>query len=82
VSTSTDKKVTRVTSREYSSRYIGPRARRIAVTILPGDTLLLRLSGTRQCEYIGIADVFEIARSKRVKSEMFQKINHKRRSKR
>lgn len=67
--TSTDKKVTRVTSRAYSSSIIGIKDRRIVVTILPGDTLCLRLLGTQQREHISIDDVFETARSRRVMAE-------------
>lgn len=67
--TTTDKKVTRVTVDAYSSRIIGPKARRIAVTIMPGDTLILRLHGTQQREYIAIREVFEVARSRRVFAE-------------
>ena len=80
--TPTDKQVTRVTVREYKSRLVGTKPRKIVVTILPGDTLALRLHGTRQVEYFSIVDAFETARSRRALSERMQKINFKRRSKR
>jgi hypothetical protein len=70
MTTSTDKSVTRVTTGSYSGRIIGPRPRRIAITILPGDTLMLRLFGTQQREYMSIADAFSKARSARALAEM------------
>ena len=67
--TPTDKKVSRVTVQAFASRFIGNKPRRIVVTILPGDTLCLRLLGTQQREYIAINNVFETARSRRVLAE-------------
>lgn len=67
--TPTDKKVTRVTVQAFASRFIGNKPRRIVVTILPGDTLCLRLLGTQQREFIAISNVFETARSRRVLAE-------------
>ena len=81
MATSTDRKVTRVTTGEYRSRIIGLKARKIVVTILPGDTLCLRLHGTQQREYIGIADVFERARCSRAFAERTAKRAAKRRAK-
>ena len=78
--TPTDKKVTRVTVQAFASRFIGNKPRRIVVTILPGDTLCLRLLGTQQREFIAIKDVFETSRSRRVLSERMQKVNAKRRA--
>lgn len=68
--TTTDKKVTRVSVQAFASRVIGPKPRRIVVTLLPGDTVLLRLHGTQQREYIAIKDVFEVARSRRVFAQL------------
>ena len=84
--TSTDKKVTRVTTKEYplktglTGRGWG-KARKIAITILPGDILVLRPSGTQQREYATIEDVYRWAQMRRLRSEMAQKINAKRRGK-
>ena len=69
MATTTDKKVTRVTVQAFTSRYIGHKPRRVVATILPGDTLCLRLHGTQQREYITIKDVFDTARSRRVLAE-------------
>jgi hypothetical protein len=81
MSTTTDKKVTRVTTGSYASRIIGTKARRIVVTIMPGDTMVLRLHGTQQREYFSIKEAFETARSRRVLAERMTKINAKRRRK-
>jgi hypothetical protein len=67
--TPTDKSVSRVTTQAYTSRFIGWTPRKIVVTILPGNTLCLRLHGTRQREFIAIVDVFNTARSRRVMAE-------------
>lgn len=73
MTTSTDKLVARVTTGKYASRIIGHKARKIVVTILPGDTLVLRLQRTKQREYISIREVFEVARSRRVFAERASK---------
>lgn len=84
MSTSTDKKVTRVTTGFYpckltvSGRGMG-KPRRIALSIMPGDTLILRWHGTQQREYIAIEQIMRIAQTKRVLSERCQKLNAKRR---
>jgi hypothetical protein len=78
--TPTSKKVSRVTVNAHTGRLIGTKPRRIAVTI-SGETLIMRLYGTQQREYMNIKDVFETARWARIKSELMQKVNHKRRSK-
>jgi hypothetical protein len=78
--TPTTKKVSRVTVNAHTGRLIGVKPRRIAVTI-SGETLIMRLYGTQQREYMNIKDVFETARWARIKSELMQKVNHKRRSK-
>ena len=80
MTTSTDKHVSRVTIRAYSSRIVGHKARKIVVTIA-GDTLILRLHGTQQREYMNIVDAFERARSGRVLSERNTKRAARRRSK-
>jgi hypothetical protein len=79
--TSTDKKVTRVTTAAYASRIIGHKARKIVVTIIGGDTLILRLHGTRQSEYMSIKDCFERARCARLFAERTTKRAAKRRAK-
>ena len=82
--TSTDKKVTRVTTKAYpaktalSGRGFG-QARPISVTIAPGDVLILRPKGTRQAEYISIDMVYRYAVTTRVRSEAAQKLNAKKR---
>lgn len=84
--TSTDKKVTRVTTRAYptktgiSGRGFG-QSRPISVTIAPGDVLILRPKGTRQSEYISIDMVYRYAVITRARSESSQKLNAKRRNK-
>jgi len=77
MTTATDKHVSRVTMRAYASRIIGQKARKIVVTIA-GDTLILRLHGTQQREYMNIVDCFERARSGRVMAERFAKARAKR----
>lgn len=77
--TTTDRKVSRVTVGEHRSRYVGHKARRIVVTILPGDTLCLRLHGTQQREFIAIGNVFDTARCRRVLAEGAAKRASKRR---
>lgn len=82
--TPTSKQVTRVTVGAYPSR-VGltgagyGKARAIVVTILPGDTLLLRWKGTQQREYISIQQVMAYATRTRALSERAQKLNAKKR---
>jgi hypothetical protein len=83
--TPTNKKVTRVTMREFTvTRGLTGRAlgkpRRI-VTTIDGDTFILRPHGTRQREFIGIEEVYRIAKLRRIKSEAIQKLNFRKRSK-
>jgi hypothetical protein len=82
--TPTDKKVTRVTTGLYPSKVAVSgsgygKPRRIVVTILPGDTLLLRWHGTQQREYVAIQNVMSWAARSRALSERAQKMNAKRR---
>jgi hypothetical protein len=79
--TPTSKRVTRVTVREYQSRFMGSSPRRLVVT-LSGDMILIRPKGTRRTEYCNILDVYERAVWSRVKSELVQKHNFKRRRRR
>ena len=81
MTTRTSKTVARVTEGQFTSRIIGTKPRAIEVKIVP-DTLILRLYGTQQREYMSIKDAFEIARSARVRSERLMKINFKKRAKR
>lgn len=82
--TSTDRKVTRVTTKSYpaktgvSGRGYGP-SRPISVTIAPGDILILRPKGTRQRVYIAIDTVYRFAVTSEARSKAMQKINVKRR---
>ena len=69
MTTSTDKKVSRVTSKTYTGKFLGWKPRKIVVTILPGDTLVLRLQRTKQVEHISIQEVFAVARSRRIFAE-------------
>ena len=80
MTTRTSKTVARVTEGVFSSRIIGHTPRQIEVKIVP-DTLILRLYGTQQREYLSIKDAFEIARSQRVRSERMMKVNFNKRSK-
>lgn len=83
--TSTDKRVTRVTTKEYPERNgvsgngYGPK-RRIAVTIIPGDTLGLRPLRTRRTVYVSIEDVYRFACRREALSLRAQKMNAKRRA--
>ena len=82
--TPTDKKVTRVTVGSYPSKVAlsGPgygKPRKIAITILPGDTLVLRWYGTQQREFVAIKDVMAWAARSRARAERMTKINAKRR---
>jgi hypothetical protein len=85
--TKTTSKVTRVTTGAYAQntgltgRGYG-KARPIAVTILPGDTLVLRPLRTKRSEYVSIEQVWRWAVASRVRSEAAQKLNAKRRAKR
>lgn len=73
---------TRVTDNVYRGRYHADAGgRKLVISLLPGDMLCLRPSGTRRAEYIRISDVYDIALRSRVLSERMQKINHKKRSK-
>jgi hypothetical protein len=86
MTTSTDKKVTRVTTGFYPSRVAVTgggygKPRRIVVTILPGDTLMFRWHGTQQREYVAIQNVMSWATRTRALSERAQKLNAKRRAK-
>lgn len=82
--TPTDKKVTRVTVAAYPSKVSlsGPgygKPRKIVVTILPGDTIVLRWHGTQQREYVAIKDIMGWAARSRAKAERMTKVNAKRR---
>ena len=84
MTTPTNHKVSRVTMREFTvTRGLTGRGygkpRRLVVTI-DGDTLILRPHGTRQREFIGIDEVYRIAKLRRVKSQAMQKLNAKRRA--
>jgi hypothetical protein len=79
MTTPTSKHVKRVTIGHFSGRIIGRKPRRIEVKIA-GDTLILRLYGTQQREYLQISDAFETARSRRVLAEMAAKRAAKKRS--
>lgn len=76
--TRTDKSVTRVTVGSYpqktgaSGRGFG-KLRPIVLTILAGDTLILRPLGTQQREYISIEEVYRYAVAQRVRSMAAQK---------
>ena len=81
--TPTDKKVTRVTTGLYPSKTALTgggygKARRIVVTILPGDTILLRWHGTQQREYIAIKDLMSWAARSRAMAERATRLNAKR----
>lgn len=84
--TSTDRKVTRVTSREYGDR-VGVsgrgygKPRRIAVTIMPGDTIGLRPLRTKRTVYIGIEQVYRYAVRLAAFAAVTDKRNAKRRAK-
>lgn len=75
MTTSTDKKVTRVTSKVYPARTAAAsgagygKGRRLLVTIAPGDLLVLRMQGLRHREYITIEEVYRVARSRRMFAE-------------
>lgn len=70
--TSTDKKVTRVTPDAYRSRFMGPKARRIAVSI-SGEYIIFRPYGTRRRYYFLILDACETAISRTVMAEKAQR---------
>lgn len=83
--TPTDRKVTRVTTGAYPSRTAisGPgygKLRKLVVTILPGDTIMLRWHGTQQREYIQIHDVMRYATRVRALVERTTKRNARRKA--
>jgi hypothetical protein len=75
------RKTTRVTAREYVGRYADARGRKLVVSLLPGDMLMLRPARTQRAEYIRLSDVYDIALRSRVLAERMTKLNAKRRAK-
>lgn len=75
-------KTVRITAQEYRGRYADARGRKLIVTLLPGDMLVLRPYRTSRPEYIRLSDVYDVALRSRVLSERMQKLNAKRRNKR
>ncbi len=71
----------RLTGRDYVGRITEARGRKLAIGLLPGDTVAIRPYGLgkRRTEYITLAVIYEIAYSSRLRSESAQKLNHKRR---
>ena len=76
MTTSTTKKVSRVTVGEYTGRILGPKPRKIVITIA-GDTLILRKQRCKKSEYMNIKDIYEMAAWARIRSERMTKINFK-----
>ena len=74
-----DKKTTRITARVYEGRYADARGRKLVVSLLPGDMILIRPARTQRAEYVRISDVYDMALRSRVLSERMQKINAKKR---
>lgn len=79
MTTPISKQVTRITTREYVGRHADARGRKLMVSLLPGDMIMVRPARTRRAEYFRISDLYDLALESRVRSERMQRINAKKR---